>query len=136
MAYMSQEKKQEIAQKLKVALQGTGVKYTLGVHHHSTLVMKIKSGPVDFIQNYLSVIATKPQYRPQDQDQKMTYMRVNDYWYHEQFTGKALELLKKIIPVLNDGNHDRSDIRSDYFDVGWYLNVTIGEYGKPYQVVK
>ena len=63
-------------------------------------------------------------------------MRINDYHYETQFSGKALELLKKIIPTMNGGNHDRSDIQSDYFDVGWYVDVSIGEFKKPYQVVR
>lgn len=134
MAYMSQEKKKQIAAKLKVALKGSGLKYSLGVHHHSTLVMKIKSGPVDFIQNYRETIQSKPQYARFMESQAPHYMRLNDFWYREQFTGKALALLSVIVPILNDGNHDRSDIQSDYFDVGWYLNVSIGEFQKPYTV--
>lgn len=134
MAYMSQEKKKQIAEKLKIALKGTGLKYSLGVHNHSTLVMKITSGPVDFIQNYRETIQAKPQYNRFMEAQAPHYMRLNDYWYREQFTGKALALLSVIVPILNDGNHDRSDVQSDYFDVGWYLNVSIGEFQKPYTV--
>ncbi len=134
MAYMNQEKKKRIAEKLKTALKGTGLKYTLGVHNHSTLVMKIASGPVDFIQNYRETLKTKPQYRQAMGDQVSEYMRVNDYHYREQFTGKALALLSVIIPIMNEGNHDNSDVQSDYFDVGWYVNVSIGEFRKPYKV--
>jgi hypothetical protein len=32
------------------------------------------------------------------------------------------------------GNHDRSDIQTDYFDVGWYKSVNIGTWNKPYEV--
>jgi hypothetical protein len=32
------------------------------------------------------------------------------------------------------GNHDRSDIQSDYFDVGWYVDVNIGSWNRPYEV--
>jgi hypothetical protein len=34
--------------------------------------------------------------------------------------------------AMNDGNHDRSDIQTDYFDVGWYVDVNIGRWNKPY----
>jgi hypothetical protein len=34
------------------------------------------------------------------------------------------------------GNHDRSDIQSDYFDVGWYVDINIGRWNKPYALVK
>jgi hypothetical protein len=30
------------------------------------------------------------------------------------------------------GNHNRSDIMSDYHDVGWYVDINIGQWNKPY----
>jgi len=136
MAFMNQEKKKQIAAALKIAMRGTGVKYSLAVNHHSSIVMNIKSGPVDFIANMEDVSKSKP--RP---DHFGPYVRpkaiqVNTYWYKEHFTGQALAILEKAIPVLNTGNHDRSDIQSDYFDVGFYVNVNIGQWNKPYVVTK
>ena len=29
-------------------------------------------------------------------------------------------------------NHDNSDIQTDYFDVGWYVDVNAGIWNKPY----
>ena len=141
MAYMNQEKKKKIVEKLKQVLKGTGVKYTLGVHHHSTLVMKITEGPVDFIENMIATMEQSADGRQRERAATYrktpwtaTHIEVNEYWYQEHFTGQALDLLKKIIPVLNEGNHDRSDIQSDYFDVGWYLSIKIGTWDKPYRV--
>jgi hypothetical protein len=31
-------------------------------------------------------------------------------------------------------NHDNSDIMTDYFDVGWYVNIYVGKWNKPYNV--
>lgn len=138
MAYMSQENKKNIAAELKKVLKGSGLKYTLGVHNNSTLVINIKSGPVDFLGNYNKVMLEEkfilnqnPHWQP-----CKDYMQVNDFWYHEHFTGKALDLMKKIIKTMNIGNWDKSDIQSDYFNVGWYLSVNIGKWNKPYVVVK
>jgi hypothetical protein len=36
---------------------------------------------------------------------------------------------------MNDGNHDNSDIQSDYFDVGWYISINVGRWDKPYELV-
>lgn len=136
MAYMSQDKKKAIAAKLKTALKGSGLKYSLSVHHHTSLVMTIAKGPVDFIQNYRDTISDKPWYnRFAGVESLTTYMQVNDFHYQDQFSGRALELLQTIIPILNDGNHDNSDYQTDYFDVGWYLSVHIGRWNKPYQVI-
>jgi hypothetical protein len=56
---------------------------------------------------------------------------------------KILELkgLKKtdaqaVIDAMNDGNHDNSDIQSDYFDVGWYTHINVGRWNKPYLLTK
>lgn len=57
-------------------------------------------------------------------------------WLKTQDPGQALEFLKKAFAVLNNGNHDNSDISTDYFDVGWYVNVRIGEWNKPYILEK
>jgi hypothetical protein len=33
---------------------------------------------------------------------------------------------------MNAGNHNRSDAMTDYFDVGWYVDVNIGKWNQPY----
>lgn len=35
---------------------------------------------------------------------------------------------------MNVDNHDRSDLQSDYHDVGWWIEIRLGSYEKPYQV--
>ena len=52
MAYMSQEKKSKIAPTVKKILAKYGVKGSLAVSNHMTLVLNIKSGSIDFIKNY------------------------------------------------------------------------------------
>lgn len=138
MAYMSQEKKKDIAAKLKLIMKGTGIKYTLGVHNHSTIVMNIKSGPLDFINNYIETVTQTPRVLayPHLFQAPKDHLDVNPYWYHEHFTGNILTLMKKIIECMNEGNHNRSDIQSDYHDVGWYVDVNIGKWDKPYELVK
>lgn len=136
MAFMNQEKKKQIAAALKIAMKGTGVKYSIAVNNHSTLVMNIKSGPVDFLANAMEVANANPGRNFGRPAVPQKSIQVNTYWYKEHFTGQALAILEKAIPVLNTGNHDRSDIQSDYFDVGWYVNVNIGQWNKPYEVTK
>ena len=113
MAYMSQERKAALAPKIKEICKRHGVKASLAVHNYSTLVLNIKSGKIDF---------------GGDRQQ------VNTYWYHDHFDGAALAFLKEVIPAMHVGNHDRSDIQTDYFDVGWYVNVNVGRWNKPYEL--
>ena len=139
MAYMNQEKKAKIAPEVKRILKKYGVKGTLAVRNHSSLVLNVKSGPIDFIENYISTDLNLPHAKKMDPNQ-VAYLRknqaidVNPYWYHENFSGKAKSFLKEILQVMNSGNHDRSDIQTDYFDVGWYVDVNIGKWNKPYIV--
>ena len=63
-------------------------------------------------------------------------LQVNEYWYHEHFDGKAKSFLKEVISAMNDGNHDNSDIQTDYFDVGWYTHINVGRWNKPYLLTK
>ena len=140
MAYMNQEKKARIAPVVKSILKKYGVKGSLSVRNHSTLVLNIKSGPIDFIENYIQTDKDKSYSKYMSEDQ-IAYIRknkiidVNPYWYHEHFSGKAKTFLKEILHAMNDGNHDNSDIQTDYFDVGWYVDVNIGNWNKPYELV-
>lgn len=134
MAFMGQDKKKQIVAELRKALQGSRLKYSVSVHNYSTIVLKIKSGPIDLIGNYVETVSQKPQYSGRTFDSDIKYLRVNDFCYKEQFTGAALDLMNIIIPIMHRGNHNRSDIQSDYHDAGWYVNVSIGQFGKPYVV--
>lgn len=134
MAYMNQEKKARIAAVLKPILKKYGVKGSLAVRNHSTLVLNIKSGKIDFINNFNETVESRPGgFRNGSPAEK--YIQVNPYWYKEHFTGESKKFLMEVIPTMNSGNHDNSDIQSDYFDVGWYIDVNIGNWNKPYEVV-
>jgi len=138
MAYMSQEKKAKLAPRIKSLCAKYGVKATVAVRHHSTLVVNIKSGPLDFCQNMYDTCAADynrrfPHCTPM---QKPDYFNVNVYWVHAHFTGKCQKFLSELLRVMNDGNHDNSDPMTDYFDVGWYNDINVGSYNKPYVLVK
>ena len=140
MAYMNQEKKAKLAPRIKAICKRYGIKASLAVHNHSTLVLNVKSGVIDFIENYIETDAKKPYGKPNLDNRQVEYLRkncaldVNPFWYKEHFTGKALQFLREVIPMMNDGNHDNSDIQTDYFDIGWHIRVNIGRWDKPYSL--
>ena len=49
MAYVSQEDKKNLAPAIKAVLKKYNVKASIAVRHHSTLVVNIKSSPLDII---------------------------------------------------------------------------------------
>ncbi len=119
MAYMSQEKKASLAPAIKAILKKYGLNGTLSVDHHSTLVLTIKSGAIDFCEG-------------RDTD----HIQINVYHIDRHYTGTAQEALSKLRDAMNVGNHDKSDLMSDYHDVGWYVSINVGRWNVPYVYVK
>ena len=140
MAYVSQERKQSLAPAVKAVLKKYGVKGSLSIRTHSSLVLTVKSGKIDFVENFIETDSKVLHGRKMSQDQidhirKNQSVDVNPYWYHEHFSGKAKDFLKEVLAAMNKGNHDNSDAMTDYFDVGWYVDVNIGRWNQPYVYV-
>jgi hypothetical protein len=64
------------------------------------------------------------------------YDRINPYHFKSHYSGKALKFLTEVYAAMMEGNHDNSDIQTDYFDVGWYVEVNIGKWNKAYDLQK
>ena len=137
MAYVSQELKASLAPAIKAICKKYGVKGTLAVRNHSTLCLNIKSGSIDFIGNSNEVCGNDHyQVSRGFTPNESGYESVNPYHYKSHFSGKALKFLSEVMPLMNTGNHDNSDLMTDYFDVGWYVDVNIGKWDKPYVLEK
>ena len=128
MAYMSQDRKKELSIGIKAALKKYGVKASIAVDHHSSLVVNIRSSAIDFASDRTvkpSQIGRSPW---------TGHEQVNPYWLKDHWTGKALEFLTELQAAMNVGNHNNSDLMSDYHDVGWYVNINVGRWNKPYEL--
>ena len=136
MAYVSQELKAKLAPGIRAICKRYGVKASLGVHNHSTLVLNVRQGKIDFVENFNRVCSARPRSNSTGFQPARDHISVNPYWYKEHFDGRALQFLSEVLPAMNAGNHDRSDIQSDYFDVGWYVDVNIGQWDRPYALEK
>lgn len=130
MAYMNQEKKAKIAANLKKVVPD-GWKYSLAVRNHSTIVFTLRQAPVDILGNIRAAVAENGGYQS-TAPEVTTYWSVNPYHIDTQFSGDVLKVMRQINEALNDGNHDNSDIQSDYFDVGWYVDLNIGLWNDPF----
>jgi hypothetical protein len=140
MAYVSQDLKAKLAPTIKAILKKYGIKGTLAVRHHSTLVLNIKSGKINFVENYIATDADKPHAGKMSQDQ-IDYIRskqcldVNTYWYKEHYSDKAKAFLGEMIAAMEGPdffNHD--DAQTDYFNRSHYIDINIGKWNKPYIV--
>ena len=117
MAYMNQEKKKALLPWIKSVLNKYWVKGTVWVDNYSTLVVKLRSGKIDFQKAYTG--------------ENFNY-QCNVYRVDKNYDWEARECLKELLQAMNEWNHDNSDSMTDYFDVGRYKEISIGEYNKPY----
>ena len=133
MAFMDQRQKAFLAPAIKAVLKKYEMKATLGVRNHSTLCCNISAGPLDIIGNMYEIAMTRPEtYYARNSAPKPTYIDVNTYWIQDNYTGKCKDFLLALKEAMDVGNHDRSDIQTDYFDIGWYININVGQWDKPY----
>jgi hypothetical protein len=135
MAYMSQDKKKRIEAVVKPILKKYGIKGRLGVDNHSTLVLNIKAGEIDFIRDFNETVPKDSGFNERLWSAAKDYIDVNPYHYDKHFSGKAKKFLSEVLTAMNNGNHDNSDIQSDYFDIGWFISVRIGKWNKPYILI-
>ena len=125
MAYMNQEKKAVIAAKLKPILKKYKVKGTLSVRNHSSIVLNVKAGEVDFISDYGDA-----------EDARKFGIQVNPYWVQDHFVCKSKKFLAEAFDALKSaGYYNNSDAMTDYFDTAYYYDINIGRWNKPYEKI-
>ena len=139
MAYMSQEHKKELLPNIKAILAKYKIKGSVAVRHHSSLVLNIKSGAIDFIGSYNEAAKDRYQWGELVGKWDRDYMQVNENSVDEWFEGNAKSFLTEMVDAMNgegtkDANFDDSDAMTDYFHRGWYIDINIGKWNKPYAV--
>jgi hypothetical protein len=136
MAYMNQESKAKINQVLKPILAKYKIKGSLSVRNHSTIVLTLKSGAIDFIGNSNRVCGNnfyqvQRGFKPNDTG----YDQVNPYWFQDHYDGDAKAFLTEAFKALKSANwYDESDAMTDYFNTAYYVDINIGKWNKPYEV--
>jgi hypothetical protein len=137
MAHVSQEMKAKIAPVIKAICKKYKVQASLSVRHHSTLVLTVKSGPIDFLGNFNQVAGQRPRpdhlpFRPAQDN-----ISINTYWFQEHFDGDALAFLTEATAALRGPDYfDHSDMQSDFFHCSHYYDVSIGRWDRAYVLNK
>lgn len=130
MAYIGQDDKKRIAANLKPILKKYGVKGTLSIRNNMTITLTLKSGKIDFIENY-----TRSENDAIRDDALKFGIDVNPYWFQDHFAGKAKEFLAAAFRALKSADwYDESDASVDYFNTAYYVGINIGKWQKPYTV--
>jgi len=137
MAYVDQDMKAKAAPVIKALLTKYGLKGTLSVRNHSTLVLTISQGKIDFIGNFNQMIKERDPSGARHINPARDHIDVNTYWCHEHFSGKAKEFLDQAVQALKGPAYfDHSDIQTDYFHKSHYIDINIGRFNRPYALVK
>ena len=113
MAYISQKDKKELAPGIKAVLKKYGMKGSIAVKNHMSLVVNLQSGPIHF-----------------DMD---GYTSVNVYHIDRHYTGIARDFLNELVKAMKGTKwFDKSDIMTDYFHTAYYIDINVGKWNKPY----
>jgi len=123
MAFMSQERKNDLVPAIKSVLKKYGIKATIAVKHHSTLVVNISAGTLDLLSIY---------------DDDRTYSQVNEFHVVRR-TADDFPVISQFYRELIDAMHgtewyDHSDMSTDYFCIAWHIDINVGQWNKPYAV--
>ena len=138
MAYVSQATKAKLAPTIKAILKKYGVKGTLSVRNGMSLVLTLKSGKIDFIENYISTDAAKPYGQPMPAAQVASirenrYLDVNTYWIDSHYSGFAKRFLRLIKAAMEGPDFfNEDDAQTDYFHRSHYIDINVGKWNKPY----
>lgn len=114
MAFMTSEHTKQIRNTLKEKFPE--FRFSVRNNYHLAVDVSILSGPEDFSD------ILGPSGRE----------TINHYWIDRNYPTHA-KLLNAIMGVVDEGNHDNSDIMTDYHDVGWYVHLEIGKWDRPYK---
>lgn len=63
------------------------------------------------------------------------HSQVNHYYIQTSpcYTDDCKKVLQRVKDITCEYNYDNSDIQSDYFDVNFYLHLSIGEWDNPFR---
>jgi hypothetical protein len=131
MAFMNQERKKQLAPGIKAVLKKYGYKGSVAVYNHSTLVVNIKEGTFDFIEQACAHNKEVSDRRGTPYYPVTDYVQVNTY-YPEHY-GEAAEFLEELIAAMKGtGWYNNTDSQIDYFDIAYYLDINVGQWNRPY----
>ena len=119
MAYVSQEDKAKLAPEIKKVLSKYGMKGSISIRHHMSLVVTIQSGAIEFEHSHGD-----------------GYTQVNVYHIDSHYKGKAKDFLTELLAAMKGPKYFcEDDIQSDYFSRSHYTDINVGKWNTPYELV-
>lgn len=134
MAWMNQERKAQLAPAIKAVLKKYNMKGTIGVRHHSTLVVNLREGALDLIGEANNFNRRHAERTGQPFYEVKDYYQANHYRGEDQYAdSKVADFFRELTAAMR-GNlwYDNSDSQTDYFDTAYYLDINVGKWNQPY----
>lgn len=135
---MNTRSKKDIIKDARAELKKTLPAWTFSLTqpHYGSFHLNLMSGPT-------------PALIPSDGWKDGDYAQLNHYSYMDdsrdinerchcngaQLTREAFAAIYMATKIVNAENWDESDIQTDYFHCNFYLQVAVGKWDRPYQVV-
>jgi hypothetical protein len=117
MAYATKELTAQIRQDLEAQFpRRQGWKFSVTLDNHSSVNVAVMEAPVTFL--------------PEGDGYSVNYRWLGQRGHEYD----NVEILKRIVAIANKTNYDRSEPMTDYFDVGFYFDLSVGKWDKPFQV--
>lgn len=135
MAYVNKEVKNRVQKELK-SIMPRNCKWSLSGTGKGRLSLNIWSADTDLIG-----AVNRHNQRMHEwhgwiiPDKPLTHVDLNHNRREIDFGEKWNAILQKAWDAMNKGNWDRSDVQTDYFDVGWYTEICLGRWDRPFQVL-
>lgn len=116
MAYITpQQVKEKRIQIKKLFPAKDGWKFSIRTENYSTIRLAVLQAPIELRE-----------------DTNKNYEQTNNYYLSDRKNVIGADILQIMFDILNQGNYNNSDIQTDYFDVGFYTRITIGEWDTPF----
>ena len=157
MAYIKAEQVKEFRKEIKKAFPEC--KFSIRTRNHSTVDVTLLESPYSYEELFNVEFRVDDLRKQNSYFEGVTYEEAEEkaiemvakekravedgefnlsinHFYLENYEGKAKDIFEKIHQIVNRGNHDNSDAMTDYFDVGWYTDFSIGNWDRGYRVAK
>ena len=142
MAYISQEEKKELLPGIKKVLKTYGMKGTVSIRHHSTLIVTLSEGELNLIKVENDLRRERHARNPYGE----LYLVNSTFQQSYHHLGKFVELGEHLVhnfyqnmfkAMKGDKWFDKSDIMTDYHHIAYYCYINVGRSKlKPYICTK
>jgi hypothetical protein len=133
MAYVSQEMKRAKAPAIKAVLAKYGMKGSISVDNHSSLVVTLKEGVLDLIGEANRFNREDAERRNERFYPVEGNYSVNTYWIDDHYKGKIRSFFKELLAAMRGNDwFDNSNSQIDYFHTAFYTDINVGRWNKPY----